>query len=135
MDDFFVKPERKQIRELNLVPVIDMFTTVIFFLILSTSFFAFTKLTVPPAKVSVNSDPLTPPPMSTKLVLGSTPGVEGSVRILLTWVGASPGQESRSIPREKVESEVRLLAEGFKKNFRSSAPSSWVWSRDWVTRC
>ncbi len=119
MDDFFVKPERKQIRELNLVPVIDMFTTVIFFLILSTSFFAFTKLTVPPAKVSVNTDPLTPPPMSTKLVLGtsSAAGQDGNVRLLLSWVGESPGQESRSIAREKVEAEVRLLAEEFKKKF------------------
>lgn len=120
MDDFFVKPERKQIRELNLVPVIDMFTTVIFFLILSTSFFAFTKLTVPPAKVSVNSDPLTPPPMSTKLVLGpssAATGASGNVRLLLSWVGESPGAESRSVERAKVEAEVQTLVEDFKKKF------------------
>jgi biopolymer transport protein ExbD len=115
MDDFFVKPERKQIRELNLVPVIDMFTTVIFFLILSTSFFAFTKLTVPPAKVSVNTDPLTPPPMATKLVLG--PASEGGVRLLLSWVGEAPGQETRTVENAKVESEVRGLVEAFKKRF------------------
>ena len=115
MDDFFVKPERKAIRELNLVPVIDMFTTVIFFLILSTSFFAFTKLTVPPAKVSVNTDPLTPPPMSTKLVLGS--GSNGGVRILLSWVGQSPGQDSRTVGKEVVEAEVRSIVEAFKKRF------------------
>ncbi|NDD91956.1 hypothetical protein EBZ37_07720 [bacterium] len=116
MDDFFSKPERKHVRELNLVPVIDMFTTVIFFLILSTSFYGFTKLTLPPSKVSVNTDPLTPPPLSTKLLIGKN---DGGFRLALSWVGSSPGQLEEVATVANIEDRVRGLAE----KFTSSHPS------------
>ncbi len=110
MDDFFSKPERKLVRELNLVPVIDMFTTVIFFLLLSTSFYGFTKLTLPPSKVSVNTDPLTPPPLSTKMVIGR----EGErLRLRLGWVGAEPGERVRSVDSLELEKSAREMAEEF----------------------
>ena len=114
MDDLFTKPERKSVRELNLVPVIDMFTTVIFFLILSTSFFGFTKLTLPPSKVSVNTDPLVPPPLSTKLFVGQgTP----ELRLLLTWVGESPGQSEATSTPDKIEDAVGRLVAKFKERY------------------
>ena len=121
MDDFFSKPERKSIRELNLVPVIDMFTTVIFFLILSTSFYGFTKLTVPPSKVSVNTDPLTPPPLGTKLMIGSSRRgeslPEGTYSLLISWVGSSPGQEETSASAADLQIRVAEIAGRFKEKF------------------
>lgn len=114
MDDLFSKPERKQVRELNLVPVIDMFTTVIFFLILSTSFFSFTKLTLPPSKVSINTDPLTPPPLSTRLVIGEE---GGRYRYLLSWVGESPGEDSGEAAPGELESRIRESMGRFKQKF------------------
>lgn len=114
MDDLFARPERKQIKELNLVPVIDMFTTVIFFLILSTSFFSFTKLTLPPSKVSVNTDPLTPPPLSTRLVIGKE---SGNYRYLLSWVGEAPGRDAGSAAGVDLEAGVREMLGRFKQKF------------------
>jgi biopolymer transport protein ExbD len=117
MDDFFEKPERKHIRELNLVPVIDMFTTVIFFLLLSTSFYAFTKLTLPPSKVSVNTDPLTPPPLSTKLVIGEVQAQPPLLTVKLSWVGESPGEERVDVSEAELETKVRELVSRFHDKF------------------
>ena len=89
MDDFFQKPKRRPVKELNLVPVIDLFTTIVFFLLLSTSTIAFTKLTVPPSAVSTVTNPIAPPPMATKLLVLRA----GNQRkLLLQWMGKEPGQ-------------------------------------------
>lgn len=87
-----------------------MFTTVIFFLILSTSFFGFTKLTLPPSKVSVNTDPLTPPPLSTKFVIGPD---QGDFRLRLSWVGAEPGERIKTVSAEEIEKTSAALAAEF----------------------
>lgn len=113
MDDLrHQKPERRPIKELNLVPVIDMFTTVIFFLVLSTSFYAFTKVTLPPSKVSVNTDPLRPPPLGTKLLLERRGSM---VRALLAWTGDSPGRDEALIPETELMSAVSRLGAKFKQ--------------------
>lgn len=111
MDDLIVKPERRHIKEPNLVPVIDMFTVVIFFLILSTSFFSFTKITIPPSKVSVNTDPLAPPPLGAKLLLRKK---LNQVNILLQWTGSSPGQEVETASLDKVFEVTGKLAKKYK---------------------
>ena len=111
MDDFFERPQRKPVRDLNLVPVIDMFTTVLFFLLLSTSFYGFTKLTVPPSKVSVNTDPLVPPPLSARLLVA--PGPEGNLSVVMSWVGAEPGKLEATATQETLEPKVKGLVEQF----------------------
>lgn len=122
-DDLFERPHRKHIKELNLVPVIDMFTTVLFFLILSTSFFAYTKLTVPPAQVDTITKPLPKPPLSPRLLLGSSKG-GATVRLVLTWEGSEPGeteetvesQDSKTAP-EAIRKKANSMLETFlKKN-------------------
>jgi hypothetical protein len=90
MADFFEKPQRRHIKELNLVAIIDMFTTVIFFLLLSTSFIILTKLTVPPSKVSTITSPVAPPPLAPKMLLVHHRPEE--YRLILTWAGREPGQ-------------------------------------------
>jgi hypothetical protein len=92
MDDFFEKPRRRLVRELNIVPIIDMLTTVIFFLLLSTTFMEYTKLTVPPSKVSTITDPVAPPPLAPKLAFVR----QGSgYRLVLSWAGATGGEISK----------------------------------------
>jgi len=85
---FFEKPHRRHVSELNIVPVLDMLTTIIFFLLLSTSFMEFNKLTVPPAQVSTITDPVAPPPLQPRLAVTR---VGASYQVLLTWAGPVPG--------------------------------------------
>jgi biopolymer transport protein ExbD len=122
-DDLFERPHRKHIKDLNLVPVIDMFTTVLFFLILSTSFFAYTKLTVPPAQVDTITKPLPKPPLSPRLLMGSSKGGE-KVRLVLTWEGSEPGEAEETVesldPKtapEAIRKKANTMLETFlKKN-------------------
>ncbi|MDR3606654.1 MAG: biopolymer transporter ExbD [Oligoflexia bacterium] len=94
MDDFFERPHRRHVKELNLVPVIDMFTTVVFFLLLSTEFMAFTKLTLPPAQVDIITKQPETPPLSPQIFVGD---MGNSVKIQLTWGGTQPGELSEKV--------------------------------------
>lgn len=114
MDELFTRPPRRFLHELNIVPVIDLFTIVIFFMLLSTTFIAFTKLTVPPAKVSSVSDPVTTPPLSAKLVLleGEAEGAGPGYRLALSWAGPQPGRQVARVPALEAKAlQVRLTAE------------------------
>jgi len=95
MDDYFPTRHKRRIIDLNIVPILDMLTTVIFFLLLSTSFMEYTKLTVPPSGVAVITDPLVPPPLGPKLILFKA-GKE--LKAMLTWVGSKPGEAMDSVP-------------------------------------
>jgi biopolymer transport protein ExbD len=98
MDNLFDYPEKRAISELNLVPIIDMFTTVIFFLLLSTMFIAYTKLTVPPSKVSTITQPLAPPPLAATLLVGNEQ--DDKVRMVLQWSGKEPGHSKAEAPTQ-----------------------------------
>lgn len=123
IDDFFEKPHRRGIRELNLVPIIDMFTTVVFFLLLSTSFLYYTKLTIPPSKVSVITDPVAPPPLAPKILLT---GQNGKYRMTLHWAGKEPGESSEWISGSNLESsssEVVSTAKRIVQSFHDKYPA------------
>lgn len=92
-DQLFGKPHRRHVQELNIVPILDMMTTVIFFLLLSTSFIEFTKITVPPSAVSTITDPVAPPPVTPKLILMKKS--EG-YRVQLSWTGREAGAIARA---------------------------------------
>jgi biopolymer transport protein ExbD len=117
MDDFFERPHRKEIFEINLVPVIDMLTTVIFFLLLSTVFIAFNKLTVPPSKVSTITNPVAPPPLAaTILVAESAPSAASqTIELRFNWGGKEPGQVSQSVSIPDLETTPALLLDASKK--------------------
>lgn len=122
MDDLFQKPKHREAPDLNVVPVIDMFTTIIFFLLLSTSFIALTKLTVPPAQVSTVDNPLTSPPLAPKLTATRTPA--GGITITLSWMGGHPGQIKEELPPQNSQSissqtlkTSKDLAFSFKQKF------------------
>jgi biopolymer transport protein ExbD len=99
-DEFFQKPKRRHIKDLNLVPIIDMFTTVVFFLLLSSSFDFFSKVTLPPsATVSVATPDDASKPLSPKLVLVRNSPKE--LELILNWEGEKPGSLSEIIPVER----------------------------------
>jgi biopolymer transport protein ExbD len=87
-DDMFQKPHRRPQKDLNIVPILDMMTTIVFFLLLSTSFIEFTKITVPPSRVSTITAPERPPPAQPKLYVMKVP--EG-IRLQLNWSGKNAG--------------------------------------------
>jgi hypothetical protein len=79
------------------VPILDMLISVIFFLLLTTSFMQLTKESVPPSSVSTITDPVTPPPVAAKLICVET---LGKTRLILTWSGATPGRTEREVELE-----------------------------------
>lgn len=95
---FFQRAPKRHIQDLNIVPILDMLTTVIFFLLLSTSFMEYTKLSLPPSKTSVITDPVAPPPLGTKFLLVP---VKEEFKAVLFWAGAEPGEFTKMIPLEK----------------------------------
>ena len=68
-EDFDSVSHKAHIPEPELVPILDALTSVIFFLLLSTTFIELTKITVPPSQTSVVTDPQTPPPATPKLYI------------------------------------------------------------------
>jgi biopolymer transport protein ExbD len=93
----FEKPERREIPTINIVPILDMMTMIIFFIMIAASFIDFTKVTVPPSRTEVITSPSKPPPASPKLYVFKTPQ---KVYVQLFWSGRSPAmlRESFLIP-------------------------------------
>jgi biopolymer transport protein ExbD len=103
IDDILGGRKKRPIRDLNIVPILDMLTTIIFFLLLSAAFTEFTKVTIPPAAVSTTHDPKAEEPLSPKL-MAETAG-EG-LNVKLMWTGKSPGSfhdTVKSAPGENPE--------------------------------
>ena len=117
MDELFTKRHRRHVAEPNIVPILDMLTTVIFFLLLSTSFMEFTKLTLPPSRISTITDPVAPPPVSPKLMFGK---YNEKMRLLLSWSGESPGEWAETLslpeaPKERRAALYKSASESIKK--------------------
>lgn len=113
--------------EPDLVPILDALTSVIFFLLLSTTFFELTKLTLPPSQTSVITDPQRPTPVAAKMMIavkkssGQTPD---QLRIVLKWGGEKPDVMEAVVERnkenardEKLESEIARLVTEFNEKY------------------
>src|SRR4051812_8329403 len=118
-DDFFEKPTRRKIQDLNIVPILDMLTVIIFFLLMSTSFMEYTKVTLPPSATAAVSTPNNIPPLAAKIML-VTDGDETSYRLTMIWGGEHPGEVTQSVgaldpeeARKMVAHESRKMAENF----------------------
>ncbi len=103
----FEKPERREIPSINIVPILDMMTMIIFFIMITASFIDFTKVTVPPSRTEVITSPTKPPPASPKLYVFKTPQ---KVYLQLFWSGRNPAmlRESFVLP-EKSNDELKDL--------------------------
>lgn len=111
LDDFFERPRQRKLRDLNIVPILDMFTVIIFFLLLSASFVQFTKLTVPPSATVTTTDAGRALPKTPKLFVGTSSS--GQMNLLLQWSGEQPGELKASANAETLFVESRKLVEAF----------------------
>ena len=83
---------------IDLVPIIDAMTCVIFFLLLSSTFIEYTKITMPSAISVVSATSVAKdPPVSPKLI----GAIKGSyIYLTLSWAGNSPDKIVRKIKRD-----------------------------------
>lgn len=118
---------KHRIPEVDLVPILDGMTSVIFFLILSSTFIQYTKITLPPSQIAPASAPPaenSPPPepaMSPKIF---TLKESKELILTLTWQGKTPDKIIKKIPiqaegKRSIElyEAAKELGEEFKKKF------------------
>jgi len=117
-----LKRARRGQQEPSLVPIIDMMTTIIFFLVLTTSFTAYTKHTLPPSGISTSTDTAKTPPLQPMLLLKQETDV---FVVELSWQGSKPDKKRIQVspgtskkPREvELREKVSELIGGFLKDF------------------
>ena len=119
IDQIFQKKPKKPTRDLNIVPILSMLTTVIFFLLMSTSFIEYTKLTLPPSQ-SVAA------PLGAEAVKSLAPilyvrpvgtPVGTKIELHLTWQGKDPGHDLIESEPEMVLSQAEVLFRKFNSQF------------------
>lgn len=125
MYDIVTHHKKREINDLNVVPILDMLVSLIFFLLLTTAFLQFTKDSVPPSSVTTITDPVVPPPVAARLIC-----VEGGgkIKLVLSWAGAEPGQAVKEIDTKTQDSpeETQTLiqaATDLMGDFKSKYPT------------
>lgn len=120
-DTFFEKPARRSQKDLNIVPILDMLVTIIFFLLSTAGFLEYTKLTVPPSATSVAAPTKTEPPLSPRMYLVQS---GADLRLVFAWTGGRPGQKSATIAGQGEDRRKSLLeqAKRFSGDFLESHP-------------
>ena len=121
MNDFtFPKRAKKSIDDLNVVPILDMFVSIVFFLLLSASMVGMTKLVVPPSATSVIESGSTKVPLNAKMnVIPLDPKLE-SIKIVFKWEGVKPGVLTLSLKEDifthqkGVVSQIKEMVQKFK---------------------
>lgn len=101
-------------RDLNIVPILDMLTTVIFFLLMSTTFIEYNKLTLPPAKTVTSTVQSDVEPLSPRLLVT----FKGeALKLRLIWKGKNPGEnEVESTPAE-IGTKLQILLKQFAEKY------------------
>ncbi len=87
-DDLFSIKKRDSSMELPIAAILDMMVSIIFFLLLSTTYYSLTFQSVPPSQTVTINDPLEPPPRSPRLLV-TTSGA--NITAVLNWSGLEPG--------------------------------------------
>ncbi len=115
MDEFFPKLQKKHAKDLNIVPILDMLVTVIFFLLMSTSFIEYTKLSLPPSATVESATQSKIPPLAPKLKVIQRDAV---YEVRLSWGGPNPGMTTVKASSEALlEGETRKLVAAFSLKF------------------
>ena len=107
---------------IDLVPVIDAMTCVIFFLLLSSTFVEFTKITMPQATSAIAATSVSKdPPISPKLI-GVIQGKE--LHMVLSWTGKTPDRIIKKVARDpknarsiSLQATTKEIVAEFKKKF------------------
>ena len=119
MDSLFEPKKKRELPDLNIVPILDMLVCIIFFLLLSTTFVRLTHQSVPPSAVSTITDPIAPPPLSARVLLYR---IDGKLELKLQWVGAEPGENSRTLEPTSKPEEIFLHVNELLGEFRTKFP-------------
>lgn len=114
----------KKAPHVDLVPILDALTVVIFFLVLSVSFSEYVKLTVPPTQIT-DSPPSTnesTPPISPKLIVKE---VGSLIHVGILWSGKTPGSFSEKIVKSSNlnSDQIYLTVESLTKKFKEKFPN------------
>ena len=115
-------PRRRHVQELNLVPIIDMLTTIIFFLLLSMSFIQYSKLSVPDSSISVVSGKDKLPELQPKLLLVTKDA--NTDLLVLKWSGEKGGELSAEVKGGELELEGKVRE--FLTQFKDKNPNEKV---------
>lgn len=107
--------------DIDLVPILDAMTAVIFFLVLSGTFIEFTKLTIPQAKTSTITNPIAPAPVAPRLFAVVD---NEMLKLVLKWDGVKPGMTSKTVQRERQRStELEKIIAEMTAEFKNTYPS------------
>jgi biopolymer transport protein ExbD len=110
--------KKKHVQDLNIVPILDMLTTVIFFLLMSTTFIEYTKLTLPPAATSSAKGPGATRPLNPKLHLRKT-GATGEYLSSLSWAGTQPDHSDIKVTDQNMGELVKEQIKKFSEKYPS----------------
>jgi biopolymer transport protein ExbD len=106
---------------LDLVPILDAMTGVIFFLILSSVFIQLTKLTIPPAETKPVSGASLSNPISGRMNVVIS---NESIKLFLIWHGDQPGNAQEEVRRgENDKKRIREAAQKLVEEFNTKFPS------------
>ncbi|MBC7396063.1 MAG: biopolymer transporter ExbD, partial [Bdellovibrionales bacterium] len=92
----------------------DMLTTVIFFLLMSTTFIEYNKLTLPPASTVVSTSQSAADPLRPKLLV-TRAGKELS--LYLVWQGKTPGHQVIKVDPAEVSAKLTELLKTFAEKY------------------
>lgn len=105
---------------IDLVPIIDAMTCVIFFLLLSSTFIEFTKISMPQAVTSVVTTSVAKEPPLTPKLIGVIKG--DFIHLILSWNGKKPSHMEKRVKRdpqnqrsEALQSTTQGIVQEFKK--------------------
>lgn len=108
---------------IDLVPILDAMTAVIFFLVLSGTFIEYTKHTMPQSTTSTITNPIAPAPVAPKLFIIA---MSEKLDLVLKWEGDKPGMKSYRIPRSSENNRSKMLERAVDKltsEFKKTYPN------------
>lgn len=112
MTDFgFPQKKKRTIEDLNVVPILDMFVSIVFFLLLSASMVGMTKLVLPPSATNSVESNSTKVPLNPKLFLVASSNAVNGVKAVLRWEGDNPGEEAIELPFNVLEKQDSAIQE------------------------
>lgn len=108
MLDEFDESSTPQVANLNLIPIVDMLTTIIFFLQMTVTFYSFSKHTLPPSSQTPASMSEVEKVAPFNLKLLGLKTSEGNYQMVLIWQGSSPSSKSFELQISDESTKLQL---------------------------
>jgi biopolymer transport protein ExbD len=106
---YIVEKKHRGLGELNIVPIMDMFISIIFFLLLSTSMMSYTKQVLPPSAtraVTVSAEHNIP--LNAKIYITKK---EETFSAIFKWEGVKPGTNKLEFKNNVLEKPESLISD------------------------